>query len=413
MLRSDVQQSSSVNVSASDHASRHILFKVLKHLSNAGLSVSDSTEGTVFFGDKQAPLQASINVHNPLFYKRLLTDGSIGAGEAYMEGWWDSPNLTNVVRVLAKNLTTLDKLEAKMGWMSRISKQIGHLLRKNTIKNARKNISAHYDLGNDLYRHFLDPNMLYSSAIYLNKNDTLDQAQWNKMDRLCQKLKLTEDDHLLEIGTGWGGMAIHAAKYYGCRVTTTTISEQQYLWAKERVEKEGLSDRITLLMDDYRDLTGQYDKLVSVEMIEAVGKQYLKTYIEKCQSLLKPTGLMAIQAITIADQRYDSYSRGVDFIQKHIFPGGFLPSITVLLENLTQHSDFVMRDIKDIGLDYAKTLEDWHQQFNENAVALEKYGYDERFMRMWRFYFAYCEGGFLERTISTIQFVASRPQWRE
>ena len=179
MLRSDVQQSSSVNVSASDHASRHILFKVLKHLSNAGLSVSDSTEGTVFFGDKQASLQASINVHNPLFYKRLLTDGSIGAGEAYMEGWWDSPNLTNVVRVLAKNLTTLDKLEAKMGWMSRISEQIGHLLRKNTIKNARKNISAHYDLGNDLYRHFLDPNMLYSSAINLNKNDTLDQAQWN------------------------------------------------------------------------------------------------------------------------------------------------------------------------------------------------------------------------------------------
>ncbi|WP_318494621.1 cyclopropane-fatty-acyl-phospholipid synthase family protein [Photobacterium leiognathi] len=412
MLRSELQQSTT-SVSASDHASRKLLFTVLNQLSNAGLSVSDPMEGTVFFGDKQASLQANIVVHNPLFYKRLLSDGSIGAGEAYIEGWWDSPNLTNVVRVLAKNLTTLDKLEAKMGWVSKLSSQVSHFLRKNNKQNARKNISAHYDLGNDLYRHFLDPSMLYSSAIYLNDHDSLEQAQWNKMDRLCRQLKLTSDDHLLEIGTGWGGMAIHAAKHYGCRVTTTTISEQQYLWAKQQVEQAGLSDRITLLMDDYRDLTGQYDKLVSIEMIEAVGKQYLKTYIEKCQSLLKPNGLMAIQAITIADQRYASYSRSVDFIQKHIFPGGFLPSVTVLLDNLTQHSDFVIRDIKDIGLDYAKTLEDWRDQFDANATQLEKYGYDERFIRMWRFYFAYCEGGFLERTISTIQFVASRPQWRE
>ncbi len=313
MLRSELQQSTT-SVSASDHASRKLLFTVLNQLSNVGLSVSDPMEGTVFFGDKQASLQANIVVHNPLFYKRLLSDGGIGAGEAYIEGWWDSPNLTNVVRVLAKNLTTLDKLEAKMGWLSKLSSQVSHFLRKNNKQNARKNISAHYDLGNDLYRHFLDPSMLYSSAIYLNDHDSLEQAQWNKMDRLCRQLKLTSDDHLLEIGTGWGGMAIHAAKHYGCRVTTTTISEQQYLWAKQQVEQAGLSDRITLLMDDYRDLTGQYDKLVSIEMIEAVGKQYLKTYIEKCQSLLKPNGLMAIQAITIADQRYASYSRSVDFI---------------------------------------------------------------------------------------------------
>ena len=254
--------------------------------------------------------------------------------------------------------------------------------------------------------------MLYSAAIYNGDDTSLHQAQWNKMDRLCRQLALKPQDHLLEIGTGWGALAIHAAKHYGCKVTTTTISDAQHQWAKARIEDEGLGDRITLLLDDYRDLTGRYDKIVSVEMIEAVGKDYLTTYLKKCQSLLKPDGLIAIQAITIADQRYDSYSNGVDFIQKYIFPGGFLPSVTVLSQQFTQHTDFVIRDLKDIGMDYAKTLSDWHQGFNDNIEHYFQQGFDDRFIRMWRYYLCYCEGGFLERTISTVQILASRENWR-
>ncbi|PSV97029.1 SAM-dependent methyltransferase [Photobacterium iliopiscarium] len=412
MLRSELEPTTSTGLFSHDR-SRRLIFTILHQLSDVGLTVSEQGGDTHFFGDKQASLQATITVTNLDFYKRLLTDGSIGAGEAYIDGWWDSPDLTNVVRILARNMTTLDKIEAKVGWITRLIKQFHHFSRRNSQDNAKDNISAHYDLGNDLYRHFLDDRMLYSAGVYLSASDTLAQAQINKMARLCDQLQLTKDDHLLEIGTGWGGMAIYAAQHYGCHVTTTTISEQQYLWAQEKVKQAGLEDKITLLLEDYRDLTGQYDKLVSIEMIEAVGKQYLSTYIKKCQSLLKPNGLLAIQAITIVDQRYESYSKDVDFIQKHIFPGGFLPSISVLQSQLTSHSDFVTRDIKDIGLDYAKTLADWHVAFNRNSEALNQYGYDERFMRMWRYYFCYCEGGFLERSISTIQLVASRPQWRK
>ncbi len=233
--------------------------------------------------------------------------------------------MTQVVRVIAKNLAVLERLEAKMSWLSVLKDKWLHRARRNSKDSAKQNILAHYDLGNDFYRTFLDQNMLYSAAIYDSEHQELFQAQINKMDRLCRKLNLSESDHLLEIGTGWGGaLAIHAAKYYGCKVTTTTISDAQHQWAKERIEQEGLSDRVTLLLSDYRELTGQYDKIVSVEMIEAVGKEFLTTYIKKCQSLLKPEGLFAIQAITMNDQRYDSYSKGgVDFIQKYIFPGAF------------------------------------------------------------------------------------------
>ncbi|MEZ8095423.1 SAM-dependent methyltransferase [Photobacterium swingsii] len=411
MLRSDINQQPA-KVTPMQNVARKVIFKVLAQLNNVGLTVIEREGETHFFGDKHAELQAQLSVNHSGFYKRLLSGGSIAAGEAYIDAWWDSPDITKVVQVLARNLPTLDKLEAKTGWMTRVSEVVSHKLRRNNKDNARDNISAHYDLGNALYETFLDKEMLYSSGIYHSEQDCLAEAQFNKMDRLCQQLKLTKDDHLLEIGTGWGALAIHAAKHYGCQVTTTTISKEQHLWAKARIEQEGLSGQVTLLLDDYRDLTGEYDKVVSVEMVEAVGKEYLTTYIKKCQSLLKPNGLLAIQAITIVDQRYESYSRGVDFIQKHIFPGGFLPSVTVLAEQMTKHSDFVIRDLKDIGLDYAQTLSDWHQAFNQQTSRLHDLGYDERFIRMWRYYFCYCEGGFLERSISTIQLVASRPQWR-
>lgn len=391
---------------------RRLVFALLAQLRHAGLTLVDSQGETHRFGDETSDCQAHVLVREPGLYQRLLQGGSIAAGEAYMDGWWDSPDITAVVQVLARNLAMLDKLESKTSWMTRVAEGWQHFTRRNNKAGSKQNILAHYDLGNDFYRTFLDPQMLYSCGIYHDPSESLEQAQFNKMDRLCRQLDLQPSDHLLEIGTGWGALAIHAAKQFGCRVTTTTISDAQYEYAKSRVEQEGLSDRITLLRKDYRDLSGQYDKLVSVEMVEAVGKRYLATYIKQCQSLLKEGGLLAIQAITIADQRFESYSKGVDFIQKHIFPGGFLPSVTLLAQSLTQYSDFVIRDLKDIGLDYARTLADWHRLFNASADQLSKQGFDPRFIRMWRYYLCYCEGGFKEKTISTVQLIASRPKWQ-
>ncbi|RXJ74591.1 SAM-dependent methyltransferase [Veronia nyctiphanis] len=411
MYSSDIQQS--LPLTKKDMYAQKILTALLGKLEGASLTLIDPEGQAHVLGDKNADLSAELIIKDNRFYARTLSGGSIGAAEAYVDGWWDTPDLTKLVRVICRNLPALDRLESKMSWLTGLLNKVSHWKNRNTQANAKNNISAHYDLGNDLYRHFLDQEMLYSSGIYENGDESLEKAQFCKMDRLCQQLRLKPTDHLLEIGTGWGAMAIHAAKHYGCQVTTTTISEEQYQWAQERIEREGLSDKVTLLKEDYRDLDGQYDKLVSVEMIEAVGREYLDTYVEKCQSLLKPEGLMAIQAITIADQRYDSYSQSVDFIQKHIFPGGFLPSVSVLLDRFTNRTDLVVRDLKDIGLDYAKTLQDWHQRFNDNTDTLMQLGYDEKFSRLWRFYFCYCEGGFREKTISTVQLLLSRPNWRE
>lgn len=353
------------------------------------------------FGDEQG-LHASIEVKQPDFYHRVLRGGSIGAGEAYMDNVWDSPDLTAVMQLMAQNLRMIDKLESKASALFAFADKLNHWLRRNSSGRAKKNIEAHYDIGNALYQLFLDENMLYSSALYLTESDSLQQAQINKMDRLCRQLQLSPQDHVLEIGTGWGAMAIYMAQQYGCRVTTTTISEQQYAYAKQKIEALGLQDRITLLKQDYRNLGGQFDKLVSIEMVEAVGKQYLSTYIRTCNTLLKPGGLMALQAITITDQRYEAYSKRVDFIQKYIFPGGFLPSVTALTQACTRHSDLVAIDLKDIGIDYARTLQAWQQNFVAALPEVSALGYNERFIRMWRFYLSYCEGGFLAQTISTV-----------
>ena len=387
---------------------RSLVFYHLKQLQQAGLSVTDIDGQHYFFGDSRADCQAKLNVRHPGFYQRVLSQGSIGAGEAYGDGWWDSEDLTALVRVLAKNNPLLDRIESRIGWLTTLATRMGHWLRSNSRRNARRNIAAHYDLGNDFYRCFLDPQMLYSSALYLRVEDDLATAQTHKLDRLCRQLQLTPDDHLLEIGTGWGAMALHAARHYGCRVTTTTISAEQFAYAKARIDEAGQTEKITLLQQDYRDLTGQYDKLVSIEMIEAVGRRYLPDYIRVCRDRLKPGGLMALQMITMADQRYRHYLNNVDFIQKHIFPGGCLLSVTSLLEAFTAHSDFVLRDLRDIGLDYARTLADWRQAFNSQRPRLSAMGYDRTFQRLWQFYFCYCEGAFRERNISTVQLTASR-----
>lgn len=395
---------------------RNIAFSCLCKLQFGSLTIVESFHGDASlheretFGKRGGQYHnALVEVKNPAFYSRLLKGGSIAAGEAYMDGWWDSPDLTAVMEIMALNLTTLDTIESRTSLLSKLAYQVGHWLNRNTVTNSAKNIEAHYDLSNELYQTFLDQRMLYSAGVYSSLGDSLEQAQVNKMERLCQQLKLSPQDSVIEIGTGWGAMAIYMAENYGCHVTTTTISEQQYQYAKQQIEQKGLSDKITLLKQDYRLLKGQFDKLVSIEMIEAVGKQFLTSYIQKCQSLLRSGGLMAIQAITIADQRYDYYSNNVDFIQKYIFPGGFLPSITALTQATTKHSDLVLRDLFDIGQDYAQTLNHWYQRFNQAHQRVAELGFDQRFVRMWNYYFCYCEGGFRAKSISTVHMTFQRP----
>ncbi|EKK9985364.1 class I SAM-dependent methyltransferase [Vibrio vulnificus] len=405
-------------LSTAQKAARTLILKCLQRMEIGTLTVIESFQSDAqerserFVGTHNhkpgVAISATIEVKHPAFYSRLMRGGSIAAGEAYMDGWWDSPDLTSLMKLMALNLNALDGLENQSSWVTKLLYKISHWSNRNTQENSRKNIHAHYDLGNDLYRVFLDERMLYSSAIYHSDSESLEQAQINKMDRLCQQLQLKPTDEVIEIGTGWGAMAIYMAENYGCRVTTTTISDEQYDYAQQQIAERGLTERIQLLKKDYRDLTGQFDKLVSIEMIEAVGKQYLPSYIKVCQSLLKPGGLMAIQAITIADQRYEYYSNNVDFIQKYIFPGGFLPSVTSLAQATTQYSDLVIRDLFDIGMDYAKTLQEWHRRFNHAEEQVKRLGYDERFIRMWRYYLSYCEGGFLARSISTVHMTLQR-----
>ena len=389
-------------------AARALILGVLKQLHGAGLTLREAGENSLFFGDPTAPLQGEIEVHNLRAYRRVLLGGSIAAGESYIDGDWTTPNLTTVLQLLAENLKLVDKLEARLSWVTAPVNSLIHFFRRNSPSQARKNISAHYDLGNDFYQGFLDEKMLYSSAWYQEPQMTLEQAQEAKMRRLCDQLHLHAGDHLLEIGTGWGAMAEFAAREYGCQVTTTTISREQYDYACERIEKAGLTGRVTVLFEDYRALRGQFDKLVSIEMIEAVGKRYLKTFFKRCNALLKPNGRMAIQAITLADQRYASYRRNVDFIQRYVFPGGFLPSITAMNDTMTRCTGLVVRDLFDIGFDYARTLHEWRERVQRYWNAQLDGAQDERFRRLWLFYLCYCEAGFRARTISTVQLIAER-----
>ncbi|WP_376783537.1 class I SAM-dependent methyltransferase [Rouxiella badensis] len=381
---------------------------MLRQLRGAGLTLQEMGNEPMFFGDETAPLQGQIEVQDLRVYRRVLLGGSIAAGESYIDGDWTTPNLTVVLQLLAENLGLVDKIESKFSWLTSPVNSVVHFFRNNSPSQARKNISAHYDLGNDFYQGFLDERMLYSSAWYQTPHMTLEQAQEAKMRRLCEQLQLRAEDHLLEIGTGWGAMAEFAAREYGCQVTTTTISREQYDFACQRIEKAGLTERVTVLFEDYRALRGQYDKLVSIEMIEAVGKRYLPTFFKRCNQLLKPKGRMAIQAITIVDQRYKHYSRNVDFIQRYVFPGGFLPSINAMTESMTRHTALVVRDLFDIGNDYARTLYEWRERVQRYWSTQNAQYNDERFRRLWVFYLCYCEAGFRARTISTVQLVAER-----
>ena len=388
---------------------KKVLISVLKRLPHGSVKLYESGELLGHYGDTQSSLNAEIRVLEPEFYPKFLLGGSIAAGETYIEKLWNTPNLTKVIQIFARNLPLLDEIEKKLSWITSPFNQWQHWRNRNSKSQAKQNIGAHYDLGNELYTRFLDESMMYSSAIYPHQDASLAEAQSHKLKTICEKLNLQPGDHLLEIGTGWGGLAVFAAAHYGCQVTTTTISEEQHAWTQALIEKRGLQDKITLLKQDYRELQGQFDKLVSIEMIEAVGKSYLPGFFRQCASLLKPDGIMLLQSITISDQRYDSYSQGVDFIQKHIFPGGFLPSLLVLNQQVKAHTSMAVRDTQDIGLDYAQTLAHWRENLLAKKTELNQLGYDERFFRLWLFYFAYCEGGFKERSISTVQLVITKP----
>ncbi|SDJ66339.1 cyclopropane-fatty-acyl-phospholipid synthase [Ferrimonas sediminum] len=393
-----------------DTTAKRTLFALLPRLRGGCLVIQDQQEHQ--FGDANSPLKGVIRIHHPRAYRQILLGGSIGAGEGFIQGHWSSPDLVAVVQVMARNLKVLEALESRLSWITKVSNLLTHRRNHNSKAGSKRNIVAHYDLGNDLYQTFLDKQMVYSSAIYPHDGASLEQAQTHKLELICQRLQLKPGETLLEIGTGWGALAIHAARHYQVQVTTTTISDAQYEYARQRVEQEGLSERITLLKQDYRELQGRYDKLVSIEMIEAVGHEYLSTFFSTCRARLHEHGRMLIQAITINDQRYDAYRRGVDFIQRYIFPGGCLPSIERLSRHIATDTDMVISALHDIGQDYGRTLKHWHQRFNQSLPQIRNLGYQEDFIRMWQFYLGYCEGAFYERSISTVHLVANRPLYR-
>jgi cyclopropane-fatty-acyl-phospholipid synthase len=402
------------SISWLDNHCRSLVFSVLTKLEYGEIEIIEDQQMHLFPPKKsqsataEQPLHAKIHIPDHSVYRDFVKGGSIGAAEAYIEGKWSSPDLTNVIRVFAKAQQLTDQLETKKSWLIKLKNSVIHWQNRNSRSGSKRNILAHYDLGNELYSRFLDPEMMYSSAIYPTPQASLAEAQIHKLDTICQRLELKPSDHLLEIGTGWGGLAIYAAQHYGCQVTTTTISDAQFNYAQQRVNDLGLSKQITLLKKDYRELTGEYDKLVSIEMIEAVGYEYLASFFQQCNRRLKTGGKLLIQSITIADQRFDYYRHNVDFIQRYIFPGGFLPSINILSQHLSQHTGLVMESLHDIGLDYAKTLADWRSQFIHAWPELTHLGYDEQFKRLWLYYLAYCEGAFLERSTSTVQLTARK-----
>ena len=404
-----VQQSTVTNTHAKN-SYRSLVLNLLDKIQGASIELIETNHISIN-GQRGADLRGQLVVHDTGFYKDLITGGSIGAAEAFLDGKWTSPNLTRLVQVMARNQAQLDALESKMQWLAKLKNLLIKRKNINTEQGSKRNILAHYDIGNELYERFLDNSMLYSCAIYNEQAQSLSQAQQNKMRTICERLELAEGEHVLEIGTGWGGLAIFMAQEYGCKVTTTTISEAQFAFAQQQIIALGLTDKITLLKQDYRKLSGEYDKLVSIEMIEAVGHEYLGAFFETCSGLLKPSGKMLIQAITIADSRYDKYRKGVDFIQKYIFPGGCLPSIAVMTAQLAQRTDLVVHEIQDIGLHYARTLHDWRLAFEDSWDELKSLGYSEEFKRLWLFYFSYCEGAFRERVISTHHLVARKPRF--
>jgi len=403
------EQTASVRVL--DRLGRRLLISQLDALRHGRLTLVDNGTRREFGGTTD-DLEVSVSVLDSRFYGAVAFGGAIGAAEAYIQGYWSCSDLTRAVQLLLKNREVLDGLDDGIAAVAQPLRKLLHWANRNTQAGSRRNISAHYDLGNDFFGLWLDETMMYSSAVFEREDMSLGEASTAKLDRICKKLELSPDDHVLEIGTGWGGFAVHAASRYGCRVTTTTISKEQYEFAKARVNDAGVGDRVELLLQDYRALEGTYDKIVSIEMIEAVGHQFMDTYFRQCAHLLKDDGMLLLQAITIADQRYSQAIKSVDFIQKYIFPGGFLPSMTAMLDSVTRSSDLRIYHLEDIGAHYAETLKRWRDAFTTNLNKIWSMGFGEEFLRMWHYYYCYCEGAFRERAIGNVQVLFVKPESR-
>jgi len=390
---------------------------VLKFLCKMGkgflyLTLADGQQVTI--GNGEGNIAASIMVNSDEFYKRIIFFGDIGFGEAYVDGLWDTDNITNVIKWVLLNVDNApgvsgSRVQALSLNLLKFFNKLSHFKRENTVEGSRRNISEHYDLNNDFFASFLDPTMTYSAAYFYRDDLSLQEAQLAKYERLCRQLHLRPTDHVLEIGSGWGGNAIYMAKTYGCKVTSLTISEEQRKLAVERVEAEGLSHKVNILLKDYREMEGVFDKIVSVEMLEAVGAKFMDAYFKKCHELLKKNGILALQVITSPDSRFDSLRKGVDWIQKHIFPGSLLPSVAAINGAVNRTGDLTMVDLKDIGLDYAKTLRLWYDSFNANLSKVKSLGFDDTFIRKWNYYLCYCEAAFAMRNINVMHLVYSRP----
>ncbi len=392
---------------------RRVVRSRLSKLRNGQLTIKEGDSVVVYGSQTEAcQLAAVLHVEHPAFYSDIAFGGSIGAGEAYMQRHWRCAELSDLLRLLLINKDVLEDIDSGLSAVVQPARKLLHWMNRNTRDGSRRNIAAHYDLGNDFYSSWLDPTMMYSCAYFETPDTSLEMAATAKLDRICRKLDLKATDSVVEIGTGWGGFAIYAAQNYGCHVTTTTISKEQYDLASLRVKEAGLESKISLLFDDYRDLEGQYDKLVSIEMIEAVGHQFHESFFQKCCDLLKPDGQMLLQAITIADQQYEKYKTGVDFIRRYIFPGGCLASVTDMTRVMTASTDMRVLHTEDIGPHYATTLNHWNERFFGKIDQIRSMGYPDTFVRMWEYYLCYCEAAFLERAIGTVQMLMMRPSAR-
>jgi cyclopropane-fatty-acyl-phospholipid synthase len=391
-----------------------IVLKLMSKMDKGTLYLTLPDGEQITFGSGEGNIEACIVVNSDEFYKRIILFGDIGFGEAYVDGLWDTDNITNVIKWILFNIENApgvsgSNIQTLSLNLLKLYNKLSHFKRANTLEGSRKNISAHYDLNNDFFASFLDPTMTYSSAYFYKDGLSLQEAQLAKYERLCRQLHLKPSDHVLEIGSGWGGNAIYMAKTYGCKVTSLTISEEQHKMAVERVEAEGLGHKVKILLKDYRLMEGMFDKIVSVEMLEAVGFRFMDIYFKKCHDLLKKNGILAIQVITSPDSRYENLRKGVDWIQKHIFPGSLLPSVGAINRSINRTGDLTMVDLKDIGLDYAKTLKLWYDAFNANIGKVKALGFDETFIRKWNYYLCYCEAAFTMRNINVMHLVYTRP----
>lgn len=401
-------------VSAKPGLAQKLVLQALGRMTAGHLRLELPDGSVQEIGRSGAPIAASIKIRSSDFFQKVMLYGDVGFGESYVDGDWDTPSIERVISWAIHNIDNSpamsgSKTKATVLNLLKFGNRVKHLLRPNTKDTARQNISEHYDLGNDFYQLWLDPTMTYSSAIFSSPQQSLEDAQIAKYDALCQKLEIRPGDRVLEIGSGWGGFSSHAVRNYGCHVTTVTISQRQYDYARERFQREGIADKVDVRLQDYRDITGKFDKVASIEMMEAIGDKFLETYFRKIHEVLTPDGMAALQYITCPDSRHGELKKGVDWIQKHIFPGSLLLSIGRVNQSINRTGDLYLHGLQDIGLSYARTLREWFETFNARQSEVRALGFDERFQRKWNYYLQYCESAFAMRNISVVQAVYTRP----